>query len=343
MIIQCIKCSTRFRFDDSLMGGDGVWVRCSRCQEVFFQENPVRMTRSEEPAALTETGAVPPEADTGPADFDKTLEISTNKEELDAILAKIEETKKTFEEHHQPEPLVTIDKESGQQGVLEAEDVQEILKPEVRGYKEFEQVELETESPVATPPVKRGFWRPWRIIVLIIFINLLFGGVYVWLSPGMSERLISNLSSMVPALGTLVGTETGPAEFHLNQIKLQNVRQRFVDNVTAGQLRVIEGVALNASSYPVTRIQVKGELYDGNGVIITERLAYSGNLLSDDELAALSEEALQKELDLPMGSDSQNIRVEPKGQIPFMIIFPHEPPGVATARVSTVGGEKLSK
>jgi len=38
MIIQCQKCETRFRFDDRLLEEDGVWVRCSRCQHVFFQE-----------------------------------------------------------------------------------------------------------------------------------------------------------------------------------------------------------------------------------------------------------------------------------------------------------------
>jgi predicted Zn finger-like uncharacterized protein len=40
MIIQCRKCETRFRFDENLMEGDGVWVRCSRCQHLFFQERP---------------------------------------------------------------------------------------------------------------------------------------------------------------------------------------------------------------------------------------------------------------------------------------------------------------
>jgi len=88
-------------------------------------------------------------------------------------------------------------------------------------------------------------------------------------------------------------------------------------------------------------MQVKGELYDGNGVITTERFSYSGNLLSDDELATLPEETLQNELDLPMGSDAQNLRIEPKGQIPFMIIFFHEPPGIAKAKVAPSGGQKL--
>lgn len=42
MIIECEKCQTKYRFDESLMEGDGVWVRCSRCKYVFFQENPFR-------------------------------------------------------------------------------------------------------------------------------------------------------------------------------------------------------------------------------------------------------------------------------------------------------------
>jgi predicted Zn finger-like uncharacterized protein len=342
MIIQCIKCSTRFRFDESLIEGEGVWVRCSRCREVFFQENPVKAEPQEEPVAEAErSGAVAEEPDTGTPDFDKTLDLSDNKEEIDAILAKIEETKKTLKERHQQEPFIDIEKESSPVEVLEPV-VEEMHKPAGVEDKEFETVDLEADS-YSEKPVKRGFWKPWRIIVLIVFINLFFGGLYVWLSPGMSNQVLSVLSSTFPMLGDYLETEKKPVEFHLNSIRLQNVNQRFVSNITAGQLRIIEGIAFNSSPYPVTRIQVKGELYDSNGVIITERLAYSGNLLTDDELATWSEEAMQKELDLPMGSDSQNLRIEPKGQIPFMIIFPHEPPGVATAKVSTAGGEKLLK
>ena len=41
MIIQCRQCRTKFRFDDALMQGNGVWLRCSRCGHVYFQENPL--------------------------------------------------------------------------------------------------------------------------------------------------------------------------------------------------------------------------------------------------------------------------------------------------------------
>ncbi len=50
MIIRCRKCDTRFRFDETLIEGDGVWVRCSRCQNVFFEERPSGEPRSSAPA-----------------------------------------------------------------------------------------------------------------------------------------------------------------------------------------------------------------------------------------------------------------------------------------------------
>ena len=31
----------KIRFDDAFMQGSGVWLRCSRCGHVYFQENPL--------------------------------------------------------------------------------------------------------------------------------------------------------------------------------------------------------------------------------------------------------------------------------------------------------------
>lgn len=40
MIVQCESCQTKFNLDDSRLGADGAWVRCSRCQEVFQVQPP---------------------------------------------------------------------------------------------------------------------------------------------------------------------------------------------------------------------------------------------------------------------------------------------------------------
>jgi len=51
VIIQCRKCKTKYKFDKSLIQGEGAWVRCSRCRHLFFQENP----EQEVPAEKTES------------------------------------------------------------------------------------------------------------------------------------------------------------------------------------------------------------------------------------------------------------------------------------------------
>jgi predicted Zn finger-like uncharacterized protein len=60
MIIQCAGCGTRFKFDETLIRGEGVWVRCSQCKNVFFQENvlaPGQVQMVEEPAASADEHA----------------------------------------------------------------------------------------------------------------------------------------------------------------------------------------------------------------------------------------------------------------------------------------------
>jgi predicted Zn finger-like uncharacterized protein len=41
LIIQCERCETKYTFDESSVEGEGFWVRCTRCDNVFFQENPI--------------------------------------------------------------------------------------------------------------------------------------------------------------------------------------------------------------------------------------------------------------------------------------------------------------
>ena len=40
MVAQCKNCQTKFKFDETLIEGEGIWVRCSQCKNVFFVDNP---------------------------------------------------------------------------------------------------------------------------------------------------------------------------------------------------------------------------------------------------------------------------------------------------------------
>ncbi len=72
MIIQCKQCRTKFRFDDAQMEGDGLWMRCSRCQHVFFQDNPLKINASAvtPQASPTFSKEIPPEKTTGRLSFE---------------------------------------------------------------------------------------------------------------------------------------------------------------------------------------------------------------------------------------------------------------------------------
>ncbi|MEK6790094.1 MAG: DUF3426 domain-containing protein [Deltaproteobacteria bacterium] len=55
MVIQCDKCQTKFRLDDSKVTGKGIKVRCTKCQNVFVVAPP-------EPQAQPETLSTAPDA-----------------------------------------------------------------------------------------------------------------------------------------------------------------------------------------------------------------------------------------------------------------------------------------
>ena len=46
MIVQCNKCLAEFNFPESELQGEGAWLRCGKCKEIFFQENPDALTAS---------------------------------------------------------------------------------------------------------------------------------------------------------------------------------------------------------------------------------------------------------------------------------------------------------
>lgn len=73
MIIECPKCGTKFRFDEKKITGKGIWARCGRCRNVFFQERPAAafgMKSSPSPHATMPDALFEPEDENARSDFD---------------------------------------------------------------------------------------------------------------------------------------------------------------------------------------------------------------------------------------------------------------------------------
>ncbi|MEK7679742.1 MAG: zinc-ribbon domain-containing protein, partial [Deltaproteobacteria bacterium] len=70
MIIQCDRCSTKFRLDDSRVTGAGVRVKCTKCQNIFLvtppEETPVEEILSVGPTERPEKERSIPRSPEGP-------------------------------------------------------------------------------------------------------------------------------------------------------------------------------------------------------------------------------------------------------------------------------------
>ena len=122
-------------------------------------------------------------------------------------------------------------------------------------------------------------------------------------------------------------------------VRIKDVRQRSVTNLLVGTLRVIEGTAVNQSSTPLANVRVRLVISDAYDVVLGEKIAYCGNLLTDAELNTLAEAEIQRELSTPQGTDVPNQRIAPNGEIPFMIVFSQEQAGAIKTVVMPAGAD----
>jgi predicted Zn finger-like uncharacterized protein len=323
MIIQCRKCETRFRFDENLMVGDGVWVRCSRCQHVSFQERPA----GDFPAAELEIPSIRiSDARRTPDDRFPAAEESPIPTE---VKAEIPLQPKAGAEQ-------TLAVEFEKEPSLEGLGKESLGGPAAGVEKEEEAADGEEEATEGGTLLK--------LIALVVFMVIIAGTIYLYLFPEVRTQALMWVSPWVrgvPVLENLIGTEMKSGGTVLAPVRIKDVRQRSVANLLTGNLRVIEGVAVNQASYPLARIRVRLVIADAYDVVLGEKIVSCGNLLTDAELGAMAEAEIQRELSIPQGSDVSNERIAPNGEIPFMIVFSQEQAGAVKTTVIPAGADRL--
>lgn len=326
MIIQCKQCRTKFRFNEAQMEGDGLWMRCSKCQHVFFQDNPLKvkpvvLTQEEtvpEPARIIRRPAFEPVA--------KTLERGRTDDDvksfLDEVMIPEAETgyrggdrTKALEEPRAQE-VADIDFSSDAENVLGGEEA-----------NEAQEIEL---------PRKKG--RVWKIALWTLLVIVVIPAiVYFVLFPDLGSRYVRIAEKFIGG-GFTQPTEGQEVARH---IKLLDIRQRMVNNYILGNIRVVEGTVVNQADFAVSRIRVKGEMLDAYAVVLNEKVIYAGNVLTEEELINLSEEDISKRLNVPEGRDNSNEKVIPNGRLPFMIVFTKDQPLAIKTTVMIAGAERL--
>jgi predicted Zn finger-like uncharacterized protein len=322
MIIQCRQCRTKFRFDDAHMEGDGVWMRCSHCQHVFFQDNPQTVKPGVEPPTngepvSAEKAIAPKKAEVSPT----AASASGGGESVSLFPDSIKKTKNGLEEELAPK--------------IEKQAKEEIREDETSIADELL---LEKDEPKDGKSPQKGFWKVLKITLWVILVIAIIPAIiYFFVLPQMGDRLLKVVNKYFD-----IGIrEPAQPEVFTGQVKLQEIRQRILNNHVLGPIRIVEGVAVNQADYPISRIAIKGEIVDAYAVVLGERTTYAGNVLTDEELTMLPEDEILKKLSLPEGRNNSNDKIMPNAMIPFMIVFAREPAGVIKTTVRTVGAERL--
>ncbi len=323
MIIQCRQCRTKFHFDDTLMQNDGLWMRCSRCGHVFFQDNilankkeneetPVGETVFSTDNASEETSAKVPESISSLSGHDDDVKLF-----LDKVL---EPTKDSSDE----------------KDVFTENSRRQSLEPEKIDIPKRDEAQRLSKMKLKKQRSQKSKGRNWKIFLWAVLVILVIPAViYFVVYPQIGNRFIEIAHKYV--------SEPEPArpEVVIGQVSLQDIRQRMINNNILGTIRVMEGTAVNQADYSICRIAIKGEISDAYSVTLGERISYAGNILTDDELVNMSEDEMSKKLSRPEGDNNSNNKIPPAGQIPFMIVFIHEPPDVIKTTVTVIGAERL--
>ena len=353
MIIQCRKCETRFRFDDTLIEGDGVWVRCSRCQHVFFQQrsaSDISAVNPEIPSVRISDARRSPD-DRFPAAGERFQRTETQAEAAPPTPIRAE---REPEADFGREPSIAglgedLGKETlvGPAAVDEKEGVEMVKETLARlaAADEKEGMEMVEEEPPAGGTGKTGWGRTFlKLMALLVFVVVVAGMVYLYLFPDIRTQVLTWAAPWLrgaPVLENLVAPQMKNGGTALAPVRIKDIRQRSVANLLAGNLRVIEGVAVNQAPYPLARIRVRLVIADAYDVVLGEKIVYCGNLLTDAELGALAENEIQRELSIQQGSDVSNERIAPNGEIPFMIVFNQEQAGAIKTTVIPGGADRL--
>jgi hypothetical protein len=336
------------------MGGEGVWLRCSRCGQVFFEENRALAEAPEPPSAQD----LPPGAggagwreEAGRLTEPETPPQPAETELEGTVLIPTPGAFAGDEDRSTPVPDIGIEAHStdplpgeGEEGPAIEKDVDDDADAptvEPRGRKAGSESAGEGgEDGSASPPRKRRRGLLWTLVVILILTAA--AGAFFWFAPEAGRRIVDATVAAVPSAAGLFGGGTAKDQsMNLRTLEVADVRQRFVNNWVIGELRIVEGSVVNHAKHAVTEVRVRARHYDAAGMIVGEKTAYCGNLLTDEELGTLAEAEIERELSNPRGSDASNEKIEPEGRIPFMVVFVRLPAGISRSTVSIAGAERL--
>ncbi|RJR48839.1 MAG: DUF3426 domain-containing protein [Desulfobacteraceae bacterium] len=308
MIIECEGCRSKFNLDERLLKQEGSKVRCSVCKHVFTAYPP----QPEFPAGR----------DSGRMEMEETVALDSP-----PILAERDDNSqgrpqdRSFQEAFDE----TADLSGISRREEEPESHDDMGGPAGMDDQDLAMAEPEEEAP--SPRRERSAGRFLPILLAIVLILLAGSAGIFYLAP---ELLPESLSFLKPHQKEEVA-DVGAA-----RLSFGNVKGGFVQTEKGGQLFLIQGVVTN--HYPKERsfILVKGSLLDDKGQVVKTKMAYAGNVFTEEQLKDMPIEEVNKGLKNRSGAQNVNAAVKPEGQVPFSIVIENLPENLSEFTVEAV-------
>jgi len=190
-------------------------------------------------------------------------------------------------------------------------------------------------SSVPEPPVKRQKKSSSSMLPFLLVIMLLLAGAagfFLWQQGQLPfvDELISQIK----------GATTVP---ETSRIEVKGLDHDFVENSEVGSLFLIRGQAINRFAEKRSSLQVRGQLFDGNGRSLASQVVYCGNPLSNEELTSMSYAQIAEAMGNQFGEALSNFEVPPGKGLPFVIVFRDVPENLVEYGVDVVGSQAVAK
>ena len=171
--------------------------------------------------------------------------------------------------------------------------------------------------------------------VSVLLILALAGGGFFFFKEGPSAFNKLGLGFMAKWFGVENREEGGVA--------IRNTTGIFLNNKEAGEIFAITGEAVNNFAKPQASIQVKATLFGPKGVVLQQKTAYCGNIISREQLMVIPVAKLEAAMNNQFGDSLSNLAVQPGKGIPFVIVLTNVPKDIAEFGVEVSGSTVASQ
>jgi hypothetical protein len=101
-------------------------------------------------------------------------------------------------------------------------------------------------------------------------------------------------------------------------------------------LFLIKGMVANNYLNSRSFILIKGSILDDKGKVVKTKLAYAGNVFTENEIKEMTVDQINQALRNRSGKNDSNLNVKPQAAVPFMVIFEDLPENLSEFTVEAV-------